>query len=340
MAVGNTLGTEVTASWDPALLGELGTTWASMTTCTTTARSDDRRRRRDRGAGDVIAYTRPRSATSPPTRRRQPRGATRRMTCPTDRRGWPARLASASWSRGGGIAVVVGRASGTGRMDKEIGGVVAHRDRFDDLVVPRVARRVLGVGVRCSTSPPPHFVADPLIRLDGDAAQVDTCIAHHVRTRATPSCALRCVDRFERRDGRWRIAKRVWNVRLDLPSRSKGRDVRVRRDFTVGHSDRDDIRIGGSDRLRTARRISAPRGRARGARSAVHDLRLEALELGVVDGAAGLEGRPAWRVRRRYWCRSRPRRTWASNMVGRLASCCACSCILWPRAIRYTKTPR
>ena len=28
VAVGNTLGTEVTASWDPALLGELGGTWA------------------------------------------------------------------------------------------------------------------------------------------------------------------------------------------------------------------------------------------------------------------------------------------------------------------------
>jgi len=61
-----------------------------------------------------------------------------------------------------------------------------------------------------------HLMGLPLIALEGDAATVEThCLAVH-RQRETPGGAvvertipLRYRDRFERRDGDWRIARRV-----------------------------------------------------------------------------------------------------------------------------------
>jgi hypothetical protein len=55
-----------------------------------------------------------------------------------------------------------------------------------------------------------HQLGLPLIEIDGDRADVQTtCLARHRIGAAERSIALRYVDRFERRDGRWRIARRV-----------------------------------------------------------------------------------------------------------------------------------
>lgn len=62
-----------------------------------------------------------------------------------------------------------------------------------------------------------HFVTNVLIELDGDAAQVESYCLCFLRqnpssegadqTLATVKC--RYIDRFERRDNRWRIADRI-----------------------------------------------------------------------------------------------------------------------------------
>lgn len=62
-----------------------------------------------------------------------------------------------------------------------------------------------------------HYVTNVLIDLDGDTANVESyclcylrqapAVAGGPQSRATVKC--RYVDRFERRDGRWRIADRI-----------------------------------------------------------------------------------------------------------------------------------
>jgi hypothetical protein len=60
-----------------------------------------------------------------------------------------------------------------------------------------------------------HLVANQLVEVDGDRARSETYgVAHHWGEPADDhrrnfSTGFRYVDRFERRDGRWRIAGRV-----------------------------------------------------------------------------------------------------------------------------------
>ncbi|HEY1510551.1 MAG TPA: nuclear transport factor 2 family protein [Solirubrobacteraceae bacterium] len=60
-----------------------------------------------------------------------------------------------------------------------------------------------------------HLIGEPWIELDGDVAHVDTpCLGHHRLRNPAPGDApdhlipCRYLDRFERRDGEWRIASR------------------------------------------------------------------------------------------------------------------------------------
>ena len=92
-----------------------------------------------------------------------------------------------------------------------------------------------------------HFVGSPLIRLEGDAAQVDTyCVAHHLTTTSDMVLGLRYVDRFERRSGTWRIARRVcafdWSYTVTI---DPDRTWPFADDFTVGARDRSDITYRG-----------------------------------------------------------------------------------------------
>jgi hypothetical protein len=146
--------------------------------------------------------------------------------------------------------VVKRLARGTDRLDAEMIVSCYHPDGFDDHNSFRGSPAEFAAWV-CEVLPhftaTHHFVADPLVRLDGDVAQVDTyCIAHHVTDESDTVLALRYVDRFERRDGRWLIARRVcafdwtYTIPFDPAARFTFAD-----DFTVGHRDRDDITYRG-----------------------------------------------------------------------------------------------
>jgi SnoaL-like protein len=107
--------------------------------------------------------------------------------------------------------------------------------------------------VSCYHEATMHFVGPPLIRLDGEVAHADTyCVAHHVSkpdaagTQTDMVLGLRYVDRFERRDGRWRIAKRVcafdWTTTVAVDAATR---YQFEAGWTVGARDRSDITYRG-----------------------------------------------------------------------------------------------
>ena len=150
-------------------------------------------------------------------------------------------------------------ARGTDRLDEELMASCYHPDGYDDHNAFRgtgaeFAKWVpQGVGHYAQTM---HFIALPHIRLDGDMAQVDTyCVAHHISHPDADGHAtdmvlgLRYVDRFEKRDGSWLIAKRVcafdWvysipHNRNDSPFREAEGSF-FPEDYTTGSRSRDDI---------------------------------------------------------------------------------------------------
>ena len=141
-------------------------------------------------------------------------------------------------------------ARGTDRLDEELMASCYHPDGFDDHNSFRGNGREFAKWA-CEVLPhftaTHHFIAEPYIRLDGDVAQVDTyCIAHHVGDRSDLILALRYVDRFEKRDGCWLIAKRVcafdWSYTVPYDPAAT---FPFAEDFTVGHRDRSDITYTG-----------------------------------------------------------------------------------------------
>ena len=137
-------------------------------------------------------------------------------------------------------------ARGTDRLDEELMASCYHPDGFDDHNSFRGSGDDFAKWV-CQVLPhfeaTHHFIADPYIEIAGDVANVDTyCEAHHVGTDTDMILGLRYVDRFERRDGRWLIAKRVcafdWTYTTPF---DPARRFNFEPDFTVGHRDRTDI---------------------------------------------------------------------------------------------------
>lgn len=142
-------------------------------------------------------------------------------------------------------------ARGTDRLDRELMASCYHPDGFDDHNSFRGSGDEFADWV-CAVLPhfaaTTHFIALPHIQIDGDRAQVDTyCVAHHVSAVGADGSAsdmvmgLRYIDRFERRSGEWRIAKRVcafdWNYTVPFdPSAT----FQWESDFTVGARDRTD----------------------------------------------------------------------------------------------------
>lgn len=147
-------------------------------------------------------------------------------------------------------------ARGTDRLDAELIVSCYHDDGYDDHNAFRGGASEFAQWV-CAVLPhfaaTMHFVGPPLIRLDGDTAHTDTyCVAHHVSksdaegTQTDMVLGLRYVDRFERRNGSWLIAKRVcafdWTttVAVDAATRYQFEDG-----WTVGARDRSDITYRG-----------------------------------------------------------------------------------------------
>jgi len=145
--------------------------------------------------------------------------------------------------------VVLRYARAVDRMDEELLRSCCHPDAVDDhgpytgsvegfieWVMPVLA------GFESTT----HFIGNQLVEVDGDVAWAESyCIALH-RTWASeeePASDIignvRYVDRFERRNGEWRIAHR-------LVVRDPGRKDNVQQEFPVGRN-RGQPRVGPHD---------------------------------------------------------------------------------------------
>ena len=147
-------------------------------------------------------------------------------------------------------------ARGTDRLDEELMASCYHPDGTDDHNVfqgtgAEFARWVVETLPHFEATM--HFIGDPYIRCDGDVAQVDTyCVAHHIGRadeagqQADLILGLRYVDRFERRAGRWLIAKRVcafdWSYTVPF---DPALAYRFEPGWTVGARDRTDITYSG-----------------------------------------------------------------------------------------------
>ena len=141
-------------------------------------------------------------------------------------------------------------ARGTDRLDHDLIVSGYHPDGYDDHNSFRggpvaFADWVLEVLVHFAATH--HFLGQTRIEVDGEVAHTETyCDAHHVSAPDTDGVVrdmvlgLRYVDRFERRDGVWRIARRVcafdWSYTLESRHQFRFED-----DFTVGHRSHRDI---------------------------------------------------------------------------------------------------
>ena len=151
------------------------------------------------------------------------------------------------------------------RCDQEAIAACFHPDAVDDhgnwiVDGSRVAAHIVSL-VRPGPGRAMHFLGNVLIEVEGDTAFAESSVLAfrtftrngqpHNRTRA-----LRFVDRFERRDGHWRISERVavdeWNRVDRIDERQDDADK-----FRYGTKDRSDpvyaIRKG-----RVARRPTSP----------------------------------------------------------------------------------
>jgi hypothetical protein len=141
-------------------------------------------------------------------------------------------------------------ARGTDRLDEAAMASCYHPDGFDDHNSFRGSGTEFAAWV-CEVLPhfeaTMHFIGPPAIRVEGEIAHCDTyCVAHHVAKDTDMVLGLRYVDRFERRNGTWLIAKRVcaFDWTYTLPYDPAKRFV-FDDDFTVGHRDRSDITYTG-----------------------------------------------------------------------------------------------
>jgi hypothetical protein len=144
-------------------------------------------------------------------------------------------------------------ARGTDRLDEQAMASCYHPYGFDDHNSFRGSGTEFAAWV-CQVRPhfdaTMHFIGPPAIHVDPanpGVAHCDTyCVAHHVAADTDMILGLRYVDRFEKRDGAWLIAKRVcafdwtYTVPFDPAKRFSFDD-----DFTVGRRDRTDITYTG-----------------------------------------------------------------------------------------------
>jgi ketosteroid isomerase-like protein len=114
--------------------------------------------------------------------------------------------------------VILGLARATDRRDVEAIRSSYHADAVDDHGAFQGSGAQFAEWVPKALAPfaaTQHLLSPPRIELDGDVAHAETyCTAHHVYAPDDPGgerdsiIGLRYVDRFERRGGQWRIARR------------------------------------------------------------------------------------------------------------------------------------
>jgi hypothetical protein len=148
------------------------------------------------------------------------------------------------------LQVIHDLARGTDRLDRDLMASCYWPDGFDDHNSFRGNGNDFADWVLSALShfqSTHHFLGQSRIEVEGKVAYVETyCNAHHV---AHPdengrvvdmAMGLRYVDRFERRKGVWKIAKRVcafdWTYYIDAD-----RAWTFGADFCIGQRDRTDI---------------------------------------------------------------------------------------------------
>jgi hypothetical protein len=142
-------------------------------------------------------------------------------------------------------------ARGTDRLDEAMMASCYHPDGFDDHNAFRgsgaeFARWVMAALPHFTATM--HFIGPPFIRVDGATAHADTyCVAHHIGEGSDMVLGLRYVDRFEKRDGTWLIARRVcafdWTYTVPVDPATRWTFAE---DFTVGARDATDITYRGA----------------------------------------------------------------------------------------------
>jgi len=147
--------------------------------------------------------------------------------------------------------VVLRYCRGIDRLDLELVRACYHPDATDDHGSSHVRTRdeyvewVAGVLERFTGTM--HVVSNQLIEIDGDHAHSETYgVAYHWGepiddARRNFTTGFRYVDRFERRDGEWRIARRV-SVRewTHVVPAAQQQVIPPERDGRRGRRDRDD----------------------------------------------------------------------------------------------------
>lgn len=151
------------------------------------------------------------------------------------------------------IADVIKRlARGTDRLNENMIVSCYHSDATDEHNVFRGSGREFAQWVTetlLQFEATMHFVGSPNIRINGHIAQVDTyCVAHHITSpdvegnQSDLILGLRYVDRFERRDGCWLIARRTcafdWSYTVPF---GRSQAFLFEEGWTVGRRDQADI---------------------------------------------------------------------------------------------------
>ncbi|WKK24619.1 nuclear transport factor 2 family protein [Streptomyces olivoreticuli] len=122
------------------------------------------------------------------------------------------------WSEREIRAVLQRYCRGLDRLDEELLKSAYHEDAYDDRGVIRgnahdFAKQIIPL-LREAYTGTFHTLHGSTIEIDGDTAGVETyCTAYHYRdgdgVRRVEQYPGRYVDRFERRDGIWKIARRI-----------------------------------------------------------------------------------------------------------------------------------
>lgn len=153
------------------------------------------------------------------------------------------------WSEREIRAVLQRYCRGLDRLDEELVKSAYHDDAHDDRGVIRgnahdFVKQIVPL-LRDTYSGTLHTLHGTTIDIDGDAAGVESyCIAYHYResdgTKRVEQFAGRYVDRFERRDGVWRIARRLvlndWSLAHEVPLDP----AEAQAGFNAGRRDRGD----------------------------------------------------------------------------------------------------
>ncbi len=145
--------------------------------------------------------------------------------------------------------VILQLARATDRRDPEAIRACYHADAFDDHGAFQGSPAEFADWVPKALAPfaaTQHVLAPPRIEREGEVAYSETyCTAHHVFPPSDPGgerdsvMGLRYLDRFERRGGVWRIARRtcVWDYTYIVPISDKWP---LGEGFRLGRAGRDD----------------------------------------------------------------------------------------------------